>query len=134
MSTTNRYLGVDPMLTNVAIGYSNDAYIAGDLFPTLPVNTQTGKHFIYNQERFVSPSNKARRAAGANSDEVTHSLTTGLPYICEDHALKEFVTDEDMESAITPTSPMVDATENVMERHYVSREVELAASLTSTAV
>lgn len=129
---TNRYLGVDPMLTNVAIGYTNDAYIAELLLPTLKVKTQSGKHFIYDKGQFRN--NENRRGAGANSNEVTHSLTTGLPYFCEDHSLKEFVLDEDVKNAITPTSPFIDATENVTEMHMIAREAEAAALLTDSGV
>src|SRR3954447_1521025 len=127
MSSTNRYQGVDSVLTNVSIGYQNSAYIAETLFPTLPVDKQTGKHFIYDRGQFRL--NDIVRGAGAASNEVTRNLTTGLPYICEDHALKEFVTDEDMKSAVAPMDPMVDATENVTDMLMVSREVELVALL-----
>lgn len=126
---TNRYLGVDPMLTNVAIAFSNDAYIAEMIFPSFPVAKQSGKHFIYDKGRF-RPTNNTR-GAGANSNEVTLSLSTGTPYFAEDHALKEFVTDEDVDNAIA-SDPFVDATENVMERHLISRERELAGMLTDT--
>lgn len=129
--STNRYLGVDPMLTNVAIAYKNDAYIAEQLLPTLPVARQTGKHFIYDRGRFRNVPNK--RGTGAPSNEVTLTLTTGTPFFCEDHALKQFVPDEDVENAITPTDPYQDATENVSELHLVSREIETATLLTSTA-
>src|SRR5215208_5948506 len=130
MASTNRYLGVDPVLTNVSIGYQNSAYIADQLYPTLPVATQSGKHFIYDKGRFRVNDNM--RGAGAASKETTLNLTTGLPYFCEDHALKQFVTDEDMDGAVAPMDPMVDATENVTEMHMVAREVELAAALTAT--
>src|SRR5829696_6301391 len=132
MASINRYQGVDPVLTNVSIGYQNSAYIADQLFPTLPVAKQSGKHFIYDKGQFRVNDNL--RGSGAASKEVTLNLTTGLPYFCEDHALKQFVTDEDMDGAVAPMDPMVDATENVTEMHMVAREVELAASLTSTGV
>lgn len=132
MSSTNRYQGVDPVLTNVSIGYQNSAYVAELLYPTLPVSKQSGKHFIYDKGKFRVNDNL--RGAGAPSKEATLNLTTGLPYFCEDHALKQFVTDEDMDGAVPPMDPMVDATENVTEMHMVAREVELAAALTSTAV
>lgn len=128
----NRYQGYDPVLSNVAIAYQNDAYIAEQIFPSLKVKYQSGKHWVYNKGRF-SPA-KALRAAGSPSNEVTLSLTTGLPYFADDHALKQFVTDEDMDNATTPTDPLTDATENVKERLLVSREVELAAQLTDTGV
>lgn len=118
------------MLTNVAIGYTNDEYIAEQLLPTFPVQFQSGKHFIYDKGRFRNVPNK--RATGAPSNEVTLKLTTGLPYFAEDHALKQFVADEDVKNAITPTDPYFDATENVSELHLINREIETATLLTST--
>lgn len=128
---TNRYQGVDPMLTNTAIAYSNDAYVAEMIFPSFSVKKQSAKHFVYDRGRFRVNNNE--RGQGANSNEVTLSLTTGSPYFCEDHALKQFVADEDVDNAETPTSPFVDATENVSEMHMIAREVELATLLTSTS-
>lgn len=127
----NRYLGVDPMLTNTAIAFENDAYIADLVFPSFEVKKQSGKHFVYNQGRFRA--NDSQRAAGSPSNEVTLSLTTGTAYFADDHALKQFVTDEDVDNAITPTDPFVDATENLMDMHMVIKEVELAAMLADTA-
>ena len=129
--STNRYQGVDPVLTNVAIGYQNDRYIAEELFPSIPVKLQSGKHFIYDQGRFRL--NQTKRSSGANSQEVQLKLTTGLPYYCEDHSLKQFVSDEDVDNSQTPTDPFTDATENVMDMHLVARESEVASIVTSTA-
>jgi len=129
---TNRYLGVDPILSNVSIGYQNSAYVAELLYPTLPVAKQSGQHFIYDKGKFRI--NDSKRGAGAASKEATLNLTTGLPFFCEDHSLKQFVPDEDVDNAVPPMDPMVDATENVTEMHMVARENELAAALTDTAV
>jgi hypothetical protein len=130
--STNRYQGYDPILSNVAIAYSNDAYVASTLLPEIPVNFQTGKHWIYDKGRFRNTPSK--RGAGSKSGEVELNLTTGLPYFCEDHALKQFVLDEDVDNATTPTDPFTDATENVTEQLLIAREVEAANMLTSTAV
>lgn len=126
----NRYAGVDPVLTNVAIAYTNDAYVAPMIFPTLPVKSQTGKHFIYDRGRFRIDA--AKRGMGAPSNEVTLSLTTGLPYSCEDHALKQFVSDEDAENAVITNAPFIDATENVTEKLMVDEERALATYMAST--
>src|SRR4051812_31221241 len=127
--STNRYQGFDPILTNISIGYQNDAYIADAIFPAITVQKQSGKHFIYDKGRFRNPAN--RRAQGSPSNEVTLSLTTGLPYFAEDHALKQFVADEDVDNAVPPLDSMVDATENVTEMHMVNKEVELASIITA---
>lgn len=127
----NRYLGVDPVLTNVAIGYTNEEFIAEILLPSFNVAKQTGKHFVYDRGRFRGPDNNAKRAQGANSSEVRMTLTTGNPYYCEDHALKQFVADEDVDNAMTPTSPYQDATENTVDRLMIGRELEAATLLTT---
>ncbi|MCK4553880.1 major capsid protein [Candidatus Parcubacteria bacterium] len=127
----NQYLGVDPMLTNVAIAYKNEAYIHDKIFPYLNVKKQTGKHFVYDQGRFRV--NETERAAGANSKEVTLKLTVGTAYFCEDHALKEFVPDEDRDNAITPTTPLVDAAENVSDMMSVAQEKAIADWMANTA-
>lgn len=128
---TNRYQGVDPVLTNISLAYTNDAYVAEMLFPSVPVAKQSGQHFVYDRGRFRSVDNK--RASGVNSKEVTLNLSLGGTYFAEDHALKEFVPDEDVDNAVAPADPFADATENVTELHMVAREDELAGVLTDTA-
>ncbi len=128
----NKYLGVDPMLTNVAIGYTNDQYIADLVMPTFAVSKQSGKHFVYDKSRFRAPKNNAKRGTGSPSDETTLTFTTGNAYYCEDHALKHFVADEDVDNAITPTDPYQDATEFLSEQHLISKEIEVATALTDT--
>lgn len=126
----NKYLGVDPMLTNVAISYGNEDYIADKIFPEFSVKKQSGKHFVYDKGRFRI--NDTLRAAGSNSNEVTLNLTTGTAYFCDDHALRQFVPDEDVGNAITPTSPFIDATENVTDMMLVSKEKALADYMANT--
>jgi hypothetical protein len=130
--STPRYQGVDPILTDVSLGYKNEAYISELLLPTLPVKFQSGKHFVYDKGKFRSEDNM--RGMGSRSKEVTHNISTGLTYFCEDHALKEFVADEEVDNAPAGVDPYVDATENVTEKHLVSQEIETAALLTSTSV
>lgn len=132
--STNRYQAVDPVLTNVAIAYENDEYVADRLFPTIPVDKQSGQHYVYDQGRFRTSKNYGVRAPGANAEEVRHNITTGSSYFCEDHAKKELVLDEDVANARnTGRDPFADATENVRERLIVDREVELTTVLTTAA-
>src|SRR5215213_10254250 len=105
----NRYQGVDPVLIDVSLGYQNAAYIAELLLPTLPVKFQSGQHFIYDKGQFRSED--SGRDQSARSREVTHNISTGLPYFCQDHALKEFVVDEEVDAAPAGVDPDVDATE-----------------------
>lgn len=128
---TNRYQGVDPILSDVALAYENDAYIAELIFPSYKVEKQSAKHFVYDQGRFKVEEN--RRGQGAPSAEVTLTFTTSTSYFAEDHALKQFVSDEDADNATLAANPFNDATENVTELHWVARENELATMLADTA-
>src|SRR5919112_4535946 len=111
MANPNRYQGVDPVLTDISLGYQNAAYIAELLLPTRKVTEKSGQHFIYDQGKFRSED--SGRGEGARSRDVTHNISLGLPYLCQDHALKEFVPDEDVDSAPVGVDPYVDATENI---------------------
>ncbi|CCD89838.1 conserved protein of unknown function [Bradyrhizobium sp. ORS 285] len=131
MADTNRYLGVDPILTDISLGYQNADYIADLLLPTVPVGVQSGKHFVYDKGKFRSLD--SRRGAGARSKEVTLNLTPGLTFFCEDHAAKQFVPDEDVKNAHAGMDPYVDATENVTEMMLVEKEVNAASLLLNTS-
>ncbi len=127
----NDYLGVDPMLTNVALAYKNEEYIADKIFTPMGVAKQSGKHFVYDKGRFRI--NETLRAKGANANEVTLNLTTGNTYFCEDHALRQFVPDEDVDNAVIKGSPAIDAAENVTDMLLIDKEKALATYMANTA-
>ncbi|SRR5581483_8436574 len=118
---------IDHVLTDISLGYKNDSYIADLLLPTLPVKDRSASHFVYGKEKFRTEDSK--RGPGARSKEVTHSVTKSGVYYCEDHALKEFVTQEEIDEAPEGVDPMADATENVTEKHFINKEVEAATML-----
>lgn len=127
----NDYQGVSPMLSNVALAYKNEEYIADKIFKPVKVAKQSAKHFIYDKARFRII--ETLRAKGANSNEVTLKLTVGDPYFCEDHALKQFVAKEDVDNAIHGQDPYIDAAENVVDSLLVGKEKALADYMANTA-
>lgn len=129
---TNRYQGVDPILTNLSIAYSNDEYLSDTLFPEVQVKNQSGKHYVYDRGRFGVAA--SLRGTSSPSNEVTLKLTVSGAYFAEDHALKTFVADEDTDNAPDPQAPLNDATEYVTDLLKVAKEIELATMLTDTAV
>lgn len=130
----NRYLGQDPILTNLSLAYSNDTYIADQVLPFFNVSTQSGKGWVFDRARFRTSKNSGVRAPGANSEEVRLAFALGSPYFAEDHAKKIFVSDEDRDNArATGRDPFADATEHVTEMQMVDREVEAATYLTTDA-
>lgn len=127
---TQQDVVVDPALSNVSIKYSNDTFIADEVFPVVMVSKQTGKYYVYDKANLRI--NATLRAAGAGANEIDFGLTTAS-FSCDDHALKEFVADEIQDQADAALNPLIDATETVTEQLMLDREQALATLLSNTA-
>ncbi len=121
---------VDPVLSNVSIGYKNEQYIAEQIFPVMPVKKQQGKYYVYDKAMWRQ--NNTRRAPGSGANTVEYGLSTASFY-AEDHALKEKVPFEIIDQADAALKPEMDATENVTEMLMVDAEIALATLMVSGA-
>lgn len=123
-------LYVSKLLTNTSIAYKNEEYINELIMPIIPVVKDTAKIATYGMDnlRIV----ESLRAQGSWANEVNHSVTIWDHYILQDHALKEFVTKEEIENADSPISPKIDAAENLTDRMLVIKERELAILMNDT--
>ena len=80
---------IDPVLTNVAQGYTNSEFIGGALFPQVPVGQRAGKIITFGKEDFMlystarAPGENTKRVsfgyAGSNFALVDYSLEGALP-------------------------------------------------------
>lgn len=123
---------VDPALSNVSIRYTNDVFIADEVFPTVKVAKQTGKYYVYDKSNLRI--DKTNRAAGSGANEVDFGVSPSGTFSCDDHALKGFVADEIQDQADAALNPLVDETETITEKLLLDRENKLATSLADTAV
>lgn len=121
---------IDPALSNVSVKFTNDSFIADEVFPVVKVAKQTGKYYVYDKANLRIDS--SARAAGSPSNEVEFGLSTAS-FSCDDHALKGFVADEIQDQAEAALNPLVDETENITEKLQLDRENVLATILTDTA-
>ncbi len=130
INKSNTY--VSPLLTKISLGYSNDNYIADELMPIIAVQKDTAQIATYGMDnlRIV----EALRAQWSKANEVNHTLSIWDHYVLEDHALKEFVSDKEVENADKPIKPQMDATENLTDRILVIREKALSDVMSDTAV
>jgi hypothetical protein len=87
---------VDPVLTQVARGYRNPAYVGDALFPRVPVGARGGKIIEFGKESFRL-YNTAR--APGSKVAVAQFGYTGQAYALTDHALSGLVPIEHMEDA-----------------------------------
>jgi hypothetical protein len=128
----SQYKQPDPVITNIVRDYSNAQFIAEQVFPYFPVAERSAKHYRYDFERFRIENTK--RSKGDRANEVTHNVTAAGTYYCEDHALKEFVADEDKQvAARVRPDPEAIAARNIMAKIKVEEEKSLADMLTDTA-
>ena len=76
---TNTDVHVDGPLTNLSVGFKNDmkAFVADQVFPTVPVAKQTDKYFTYTQGDFFR-TDAQLRAPGTESAGSGYNLSTAV--------------------------------------------------------
>ncbi len=94
---------VDPILTEVARGYSNADFVGSALFPAVPVGKRGGKIIEFGREAFRLYN--TARAPGTNIARIVSSYSTRT-YALADHSIAEQVPVELMEEA--ETEPGID--------------------------
>lgn len=87
---------VDPVLTSVAIGYTNGAYIGHFLFPRVPVGVRGGTIIEFGKEAFKRIA--ARRTPGAGTKRIQHGHQ-GKKFALSQDALEGLVPRENLEDA-----------------------------------
>jgi len=120
----------DRPLENISIAYKNDSFIAGQLFPVVPVAKESDTYYVYSRDTMSLP--QTLRANGAASNEADWNVSTSS-YRLEEHALKQLVTYRDRENADAAIRLDADVTEILTEKIMIRMEVDAAALvMTST--
>lgn len=124
---------VTPELTAVAVGYKNNAMIADQVLPRVPVSAQAFKYMQYPKgEFFTVPETRVGRKGTPNQVEFTGDETDSSTV---DHALDDEVPNADIENARAQPGmpdPLMRATMGLTELIVLAREVR-AASLVFNA-
>ncbi len=77
---------VDPILTNIARGYHNSAFIGEQIFPTVDVEKEAGKIPQFGKESFMSY--KTERAIRADSNQMDGDFLSTIKYSTEEHDIE----------------------------------------------
>lgn len=88
---------LDQPLNNISVGYRNDDYFGERLFPVVPVKKQSGRFWIFGKERFRQY--ETIRHAKAEAREIAPWSLSNSPYFCDDHSLKDAISDEEKANA-----------------------------------
>lgn len=76
---------IDPILSEIAQGYQNQAMVGMALFPAVPVAQRGGKIISFNKEDFALYT--TQRVPGANTRRVQFGYSSGT-YALEQHSLE----------------------------------------------
>jgi hypothetical protein len=91
---------VDPVLTNLARGYTNDEHVGEALFPVAYTEKEAGKIPQWGKEGFKIY--KTERALRAKSNRIMPEGTTPLDFVCDEHDLEYPVDYREEEESMLP--------------------------------
>lgn len=121
---------IDQALTNFSQMLTNDDYVANDMAPMVPVAKRSDRWFVYGKEHFRYRNSKIGTSGVANEREYT--LTTSQ-YYAERRAERHYIPDDNEMQEDQPLQERVDAAEVLAESLNLTREVDTANFMTSTA-
>ena len=125
---------VDAILTNMSIAYTQEAYafVAGKVFPTVPVQKQSDKFFTYTQADFFRDQVELR-ADGTESAGTGYGLSTDT-YSAAVYALHKDIGDQVRANSDAPLSPDMDATRFLTQQMLIRQEIDWATNYFATSV
>jgi hypothetical protein len=122
----------DPLLTNIATGFRPESFIAPVLLPIFKVGKQAGIYYKFNRNHLQIVDTE--RAAGSKTNEIPAMVWDKTTFYAEDHALKQLVTDEEVDQADGVFDPMAMGAKNVTEKLWIGAEKSLADKLRNTSI
>ena len=115
---------VDRLLTNVSIAYlqAETSFIAGRVFPQLPVNFKSDKIAIFDKQPWMRSQARPRALASESAGGgYTVSTTT---YTCEVYGIHKDVDDQVRANSDQPFTPDRNATQWVTQQLLLQREIQ----------
>ncbi len=132
---TKQQVHIDRALTNISIAYIQKAetFVAGKVFPIVPVIKQSDRYFVYLKEDWFRDEAEERRR-GTESAGGGYRLDNTPNYFCRNYAFHVDVTDEDRANSDEPLKPDEDATEFITQKMLIKRENEWATRFFATSI
>lgn len=118
---------VDPLLTNVYVGYKNAELVADVLAPRVAVSKESGLYFKNDKSNLIVPGS-TKRALNGSANRITGKLTTDT-YTLEEHSLEEWIDDRILKTYDSPFDPRRNATNRIAGQLAIEKENELIAAL-----
>ena len=122
---------IDQVLTQISLGWPNNGLVGEQLFPTVGVNKQSDKYYVFGREAWLVENDV--RAPGTQANEVTGLTLSTDTYYAQEHSLQHAVTDEERWNADSPLSPDRDAAELVTSKIWLGRELAMKTLVTTAS-
>lgn len=108
-------------ISQAAIGYSNAAYIAGEVFPVIPVKERKGYYFTFDSGEWSQDAASTNRQPGTDAPRGGYKVSNEQ-FSCEEWAFAHPVPDEIVEAADEAIKPFERGVRFCMERVLIRRE------------
>lgn len=126
---TSSDVHVDAALTNISVAFIQDAshFVAGQVFPTVPVSKQSDKYFTINRGDFNRDEAQVR-APGTETAGGGYRLDNTPSYFCDVHGFHQDIPDQVAANADAALDLEWQATMYVTTKLLIQREVNWAAT------
>jgi len=116
-------LHVDEALTQISIAYRNQAFVAEEVLPVVPVMKKNDVFFKFSKQHFRSC--KDAYAAGQRAQQIEVDLDARGFYMADGHALEDSITDDEREQADPGAQLEVEKTEKLTNIIALNEEIYL---------
>lgn len=116
-------LMVNTHLTNFAVQYHNDKFIADKVSPVVIVPKPTGTYSEFDPEDAYK-HHESLRGPDAEAQHVDWGVTD-KGFLCQDYALRHFVSDKKVRAATAPIQPKKVATKMLLHDLNIGREIRV---------
>lgn len=124
-------LHVDKVLSQISVGYRNNAFVGDVLFPAVRVDKQSDKYLVQEKDGFTGTEDL--RGPGAQTLELPPMTLSRDSFYAQEHALKDWVFAEEEENADPGIDALGRAARRVTDTILLNREVAIATIATTAA-
>ena len=116
---------VNTPLTQISIGYvqSEDAFVAGKVFPNISVQKQSDRYYTYDRGYF-NRDDMEERGPASESAGTGYTVDNTPTYFCVDKALHHDIPDRVRDNADAAVNPDRDATLLLTQKALIHREIK----------
>jgi len=133
LPTQNDVRPIDPVMTNLSVGFKNEAYFWDKLAPTVEVSQKSGTFFKWTKDYWLRREEGSSRAPGGPYTRVQHGVTTDT-YDTQEEGFEEVVDDSIRKASQTPEGLDVQAVRHLTTQMELFLEKAVATELWKTGV